>query len=632
MSDYPFFYLFKLIGINNWFLFFWFFHSVIAYCAVYFLLRLFNVENYLGHIGAATFLLSMPTINYSMTDDWPSGFFTWTLFPLVTYLLTNIFLKTKNNIIQILSTGLIIGIWVKKSHPGHLISLIVPLASYLLIIIFIKPKRNMLIGAVLGTISLFIFIDPYYFYFEEVKEFPSTVFRLTQSGFTFKDYANSIFYPFYNLSTKAWCKSWNEISHNVFSRGPYFGSIYIIISLLAPIFYVKQKLFFYSKTAPFVGLIFAYFLSTFSISKYTVLFSGMWLSRDAFIMFGILVSGILLTQLFRSCNKNHQKLGFVLLNLQILSLLFGYFPVVNYFLLFNGAPERFKHKQGYQSKSLPVKLQGWLDTHGVKKGDRIIFSPYFESIMRNYLFNYGLYGYTDFIRSGYRVSSGWFKNVSMDKIYPSEILGHGRIKGDQLVLNNNSFISVSNVKWTIISGEEKMEIKNQKQISKFFFDDSHSILLFKNDTQEKDAFILRDNSDTALLLMQLSKKDIPASTKDYSGILALNQSAGISVKKRPNKMSFKFNKTTADSIIFVPEFFHQGWSAFVGNIKNDIFPVGGAFIGARVPANSSEAEFEYFPVLRISLFIISTFTQVMLLAVILFLLFIYAKFKKTFAI
>lgn len=629
MSDYPLFYLYKIIGINNWFLFFWFFHSVIAYCAVFFLMRLFHVEKYIAHIGAATFILSMPSINYSLTDDWPSGFFTWTLFPVVIYLFTNIFLKPENNLIKILSTGLIFGIWIKKSHPGHLVSIIIPLSIYLFFLVLTRPKKNTIISIILGVVSFLIFVDPYYFYFVQATEFPSTVIRFTQGGLSFKDYANSVIYPFYNFSTKALCGSWNEISQNVFSRGPCFGMVFMILSLLSPIFYLKEKMFSLKKTAPFVALISAYFLSTSSPSKYTTLFSGMWLSRDAFIMFGILVCGILLKKFINSPFKKYQNLGFVFLMTQNISLFLGYLPVLCYFILLLGLPERFAHKQGYQSGSLPAKLQEWLEAQGVRQGDRIIFSSYFESVMRNYLFNYGIHGYTDFVRNGYRVSSGWFKNVSMDKIYPSDYLMHGRIKGDQLVLNNDSFLSVTGIKWLITSGEEKSEIKNKLQISKFFFSDLHSILLFKNEAQKKEAFILKDNFDTTCKINQLADKDVPASRKDFSGLLDLIQPVDTRVIRTPNKILVKYEKTNFDSILFVPEFLHQGWSAFVQNTKIDIFPVGGAFIGARVPAYSTEVEFKYFPVMQTGFFILSTLTQVVLLAVILFLLFKNAKRNKT---
>lgn len=605
----------SIFGMSLWFCVFW---LAQLWLGTYFMLRLcrrLGVEHRVAIVAAVSFVLSMPTMNYGMTDEWPTAFFTWTMYPVVISLLTDLLLSGDSDRLanKIPLLGFVLGLWLSKSHPGHISLLLIPMAIYVLVLM---PWRNMRIFfalSVAGVISLLISLDTYAFIYAEAAHFPSGLSRATQPGYTPLTYLWTLLYPLTSPPDQMFISGMSNYLRNRFSRGPFFGTPFMLLAIGASLWLTIDR----NRIKAATGLAFltALILSMADTSVSKV-FSGLWLARDPVVLFGILTAAMLLTSIRQTESVWQKRVGTFLLAGQAGHVLLAFIPFIAYNGFHFGAPETFAARIHYVGEGKPSNLKNWLTGNGSRTGQRFFLSNQVQGEMRRAWIDEGIYGYTVLVRLGLHVVTGWFKNVSMDSIYPSPYLMHGKISGDSFVIDNRSFLDVAGIRWILVGGNEvQARPKNSGFQPPLVFNgrNGKSLALLEN----LDAWPLAVFIDPRLATIT----DLPRASNcplegiacaDFEQIKDARQADKVETHTVHEQIILNFLPSSRPRQIFMTVFAHDGWIARADGKELPINKVGGVFMSMSVPAGIGKIELTYGSTWRMATMIISITSGVLM--------------------
>ena len=100
----------------------------------------------------------------------------------------------------------------------------------------------------------------------------------------------------------------------------------------------------------------------------------------------------------------------------------------------------------------------------LKKNDykRIYLSPeLFPGIFTDFKQD-GIFSQTDLIKFNLAPFNGYFKNTSMNDIYPDKSRMHGYIGSDFKYINNEFFLDIFKINYLLISEQELKFLENEK--------------------------------------------------------------------------------------------------------------------------------------------------------------------------
>jgi hypothetical protein len=613
-SYFPFAFL-SVFGMSLWFCVFW---LAQLWLGTYFMLRLcrrLGVEHRVAIVAAVSFVLSMPTMNYGMTDEWPSAFFTWTMYPVATFLLSDLLLSNRSDrlVNRIPLLGLVLGLWLSKSHPGHISLLLIPMAIYVLVLMPWRNTRILCALIVAGLISLLISLDTYAFIYAEASHFPSELGRATQKGYTSLTYLWTLLYPLTSPLDQMFISGMDNYLRNRFSRGPFFGTPFMLLAICATLWLAIDR----NRMRAATGLAFltALILSMADTSVSKV-FSGLWIARDPLVLFGILTAAILLTSILQTRSIWQKRVGTFLLAAQIGHVLLAFIPFIAYNGFQFGAPETFAARIHYVGEASPSNLKNWLTDNGSRKGQRFFLSNQVQGEMRHAWIGEGLYGYTGLIRLGLPVVTGWFKNVSMDSIYPSPYLMHGKINGDSFVIDNHAFLDVAGIRWILVGGNEVQSLSKDSRFQPplvFNGSNGRSLALLEN----PDAWPLAVFIDPRLVAIHNFPRapDCPlegVACANFQQIKDARQVDDVKAHMSHERITLSFQPSSRPRQIFMTVFAHDGWVARAGGKEIPINIVGGAFMSMSVPAGIGEIDLTYGSKWRLATMIISIASGVLM--------------------
>ena len=609
-SYFPFAFL-SIFGISLWFCAFW---LAQLWLGTYFMFRLclrLGMEHRVVIVAAISFALSMPTMNYGMTDEWPSDFFTWTMYPVATFLLSDLLLSDGSdrlaNKIPLLS--FVVGFWLAKSHPGHISLLLIPLGIYLLVLMPWRNTQILFSLSITCLISILISLDTYAFLFTEASLFPPELVRSAQAGYAPITYLWTLLYPLTAPIDQIFIFDIRNYLGNRFSRGPFFGAPFMMLAIGSTLWVALDR----KKIRAAIGLAFlASFLLSIATTQLSIIFSGGWLARDPLILFGILAAGMLATEMLKTTSPWKKCLVNFLLLAQIVHILLAFIP----FVAHNGfhfesfkISESYVNRTHYAGEDDPSELKSWLTDNGNRLGQRFLLSNQVQEEMRHDWIDEGIYGYTTLIRLGLPTVTGWFKNVSMDSIYPSPYLMHGKINGDSFVINNRSFLDVAGIRWILVGGNEVQTLSKDSELrtsSIFNASNGKSLALLEN----PDAWPLAVFIDPRLIAIDNFPR---APGCPLEGIACANlqhikearQAGDVKAHMTHERITLNFLPSSRPRQIFMTVFSHDGWTARVVGRELPINKVGGAFMSISVPAGIGEIELTYGSTWRLATMIIS---------------------------
>lgn len=605
-GSYPPFGLLNLIGMSTFFCIFWLTQLWLGTYFMFRLCRQLEIEHTVAIVAAISFVLSKPTMNYSMTDEWPTAFFTWTLYPVIIFLLTALLLnKDGLRSKKILMLGLALGLWLSKSHPGHVSLLLIPMAIYALVLM---PWLNMKIICafiIACLIAFLVSLDTFAFIYNEASLFPSGLVRNTQPGYSLVTYLLTLFYPIASPQGYTIITGVEQYLRNHFSRGPFFGTLFMLSAMCS--LWITLGLNRW-RVATGLAFVIAFILSMLDTSVSKV-FSGLWLARDPLILFGILTAAMLLTSLAKLGTIFHRRIVAFLLLGQIIHVLLGFIPLIAHTGFRLNLSESSNHRFHYFGESTPSKLKTWLTDSGNRKGQRFFLSNKAQDAITHEWQDQGIYGNTDLVRLGLPVVTGWFKNISMDPIYPSAFLMHGRINGDTSIIENKSFFDVAGIRWLLVKGNEVPSYSKNNKFKPpllFFGSNEKSLALLENPDAWPMAVFIDPTQD-------FLNKFPRASGCNLEGIACANlevirnarKDGHISVQIEHEQIILRFSPNQTKRQIFLSFFSHNGWVARAEGRELQIQKIGGAFMKIIAPSGVSEIKLNYNPTWRKMAMIIS---------------------------
>jgi|694.fasta_scaffold06329_18 hypothetical protein len=388
-------------------------------------------------------IFSISNFNYIYNNDWFNHLFTYSIFfPGFYYFLK--FLK-KNRNQDLLAFFIVI---IFQFINSSISILIIFYIFYLLFFIFnyqcIRKLFNNKYFYFYLIIFLSLFIDNTYNLFSELEKFPTDITRYNQGGYNFKDYLVILLHPLiidFDLFHITYSREFTEAT----TRMPGYG-INILLALICSFILIIRN---QSKKYHYINyvLISAILLSFLNNNKYTFLFSGIWYFRDIVNIISFILIYILLVGSFLRKNLKYLIIIFLLISSS------AYYLINTQIIIKNYKPNFIN-----EEISNPILIENLNKIKEDKETfNRIYFSPDSYLLIRNKLSRYGIYAVTDFIDYNLMPFNGWFKNYSLDNLYNSEFVMHGRILPDYNLINNKIFLSTFKIKYLFY---EKNEIKN----------------------------------------------------------------------------------------------------------------------------------------------------------------------------
>lgn len=620
----PPFFLFPAVSIRWVIPIFYAFYLGIATSYVWRLCTDLRLDVFIRLLVGLTFLWSAPTVQLIYSDDWPTLFHDWCLFPVLFFYMRRLFLSASKREAHrnTLLLGLFGGLWCLNGHSGHMASLGSILAVYALVMawqhtdVIVKLICSIVIASLISSEHLYYIVS-------ETIAFPANILRnQAQDGITGFQFIKSLLRPFDTLLVPLFTHSSSVISGGGISqlwtnytsdwglRIPFVGTLCFVASIL---WIIRQ--FRLIKEQPgtngdslaiSLAFLFSFVMMFLKASWLLNIPSGTWLYRDGFVFFGLIAGGLYLQEQIDAHTKIIRWLP-ILMALHLSQMMAGSYPTLLHIITSPGMHyyENFLKKNG---------LTGWILSRIHQQSPRVFIS---SSVIGPGGSNAedGVYGVTDFTFFGVRPFNSYFKTVSMDLVAQSAALGHGWIPGHQAIVRNRSMLNVFGINmllvmtkeppanWPVLEEElrDKFEFVDEGQINRE--GKSVSISLYRNNTAWPDGFLM----DPAILNLSEKRND-PGSDKgcDYSGAICRNFSewtsyileGSVSINGKDGAYIVHVPPAASSRLFVTSKFYRPEWLAFTGESSLQVKKVGGALIGVLVPPGVNEFTLEFRPVVR----------------------------------
>lgn len=403
--------------------------------------------NYSNPILLIIIIFCLPNLLNAISDDWISEFFSYCFFPLIFYYVVKIIKNQKK--IDYLKFTLFFSFWIINGHIGVISLYIIFLALFFLFSLkdFYHVKQNLNKLFLISILLILLILSEHLFFLiREGLNFESE--KAFQVSYSKRPYFEILF----PLSLSWW--PLNRLPGNPIII--YFSLFICALTLFHKIkgfLKDKKKIIIFNKENNFkFCLLFMIFfiLSLTDILKYTGVVSGAWWSRDILIYLGMFIYFI--------NYKNFNKTITNILNILIIFYSFLFFFINVYDL------QKKNDNNFILNKFNDTDFIKKLTEIDLKKNDykRIYLSPeLFPGIFTDFKQD-GIFSQTDLIKFNLAPFNGYFKNTSMNDIYPDKSRMHGYIGSDFKYINNEFFLDIFKINYLLISEQELKFLENEK--------------------------------------------------------------------------------------------------------------------------------------------------------------------------
>ena len=460
----PFFILQPLVPLAWILRCFWLFHATLGAWYTMRLCRLAGSGTWAGHGAVLAFTFSAPAANYTYTDDWPAVFLGWTLLPMVAFYAGRLCLDldsaTRLRSAALLTLALTFALW--NSHLGYWVSQAIPLMVWVLGVATGRRWRLLVVFACILTAAVLVAGDRVVFLLDELARFPAHLKLRTQQPLTWAAWTGELIRPVDGklLDLLVHWKWHRALSLYLDSKSqmriPYVGLVFGISALLG----LTRSLRLQRSTAAAriqQGLACAFasgvLLSVLPARYLLDLPSGMWLCRDAAIFFGLVTASWWLTELLSATARRPRWRLFLLglLVLQWVQLALVAAPPLLHVVRHREANVDF-----YRAPRVNAVVD-WLTEAVPDRPARVYLSPSLARELlseRALLRDFGWLGTGDLARFGLLPVGGYFKNVSMDVLYPSFKRLGGLIGSESAVIADPLTFDVLSIEYLLAFDDE----------------------------------------------------------------------------------------------------------------------------------------------------------------------------------
>ena len=577
LDFHPLFALGSLVSLRAALSLVWLAH--VACMTVYFqrLARALGIGLLVRLVLTTCYVFSAPSVNYFQATDWVSVAIGWSVFPALVFYLRRVVLAegATNTGAAVAQLALLGAFWVLNSHPGAIAPLALVLGVYALAL---APPRLRVYASLLGAACLCAAAsaERIYFLASEAALFPTSLPRINQPGFTLFDYAWSAAVPLTQLSDGL--------------RHPFIGLV-LGTAAVTSLFLRRPSPGVRAAGVAFVAATMLSLLPS-TMTKVLPMVSGLWMFRDPMVLFGLLAGGAALQHGLDSPRRRWQIVILLLLAAQLLQQAAAVRPAFVQ-VVGRGGPLLF-----YRHQQAPFGLARLLATRAGTFGPRLYVSEAVRRQLRGNLSPLGVHFITDLVVFGLNPINGWFKNVSMDRLHPSQQLMHGFIFGQQDVIAHRPLLNVLGVNLVMTTGAEGPPPAGLRITDRLVGPASELILLGNPEAWPK-AVLMNEAASRIQLPLRPGCPHTGALCRDYTALSEQRLQDEVTLLEEDGHYTARFRASQERRFIFISAMYRPEWQARASTGPLTVEPAAGAFLGAIIPPGVEEIDLRFYPRTRI---------------------------------
>jgi hypothetical protein len=525
------------------------------------------------------YLFSASTINYFYLTDWLSVQIAWTLYPVLVYYVREVVTGEGRGSFwfQTIRLGLVFGVFILNSHPGYIAPLVIVLGVYVIAAAPGARARACLLAAAL--LAAAVSAERAFFALSEMLQFPPGLPREAQAGYGLLEYARTFVAPLASVDSRL--------------RLPFIGLV-LGGCAVAAVLRVPRTRDPHTRACAIAFLAaLALSVAPLAVVVATRAISGGWLFRDPMLFFGLLAGGLVLQRMYES--RAWRPAVWALVALQLVQQTATIRPGVVAWQARAGQLQFYRH-QG-QAEGLGRLLA---DRAG-RFGKRLYVSEEVRTLMRGSLSAQGIHVLTDLVFLGIDPINGWFKSVSMDRLYPSPALMHGVIEGQREVVENGALLDVLGIDLVLaaeggVGAPDGLVVTDRAPVA-----GGAALTLFANPEAWPTAVLMTADTQHVTLPLRPGCSHDRAMCRDYSSLLDRRLPAPVSLRASDGVYVARFSAADQERLLFVSATYRPEWRARAGAETLRVDPVAGAFLGVTVPPGVEEVDMTFVPRTRIAL-------------------------------
>jgi hypothetical protein len=545
----------------------------------------------------ACYMFSVPSVVLFYWTDWLSCIIPWTWYPVVLYYLRDALSGAAERRFwpTAIRLGLILGVWIINSHVGYLVPLVICLAAYVLTA---APRTQSGYGVLLmsGAFALLISAERIYFLLHERSFFPAGVAKVAQGGFSIWRYLAASAAPLVGRNEK-------DI--------PFIGGA-MLTAALASVFVVHRI-----RDRHVRGCLVAFVIAlAMGVTPVEYLrptgLSGVWQFRDPMVFFGLLAAAVTIA----SALRQHRHAIRVAVGVLIVVQIAQQSVVVGKYL--RGYLDQPGAMGFYRDQGHPTGFGAIVVRHAEQYGRRIYLSDAAHQLSRGFLAPSGIYVPTDYALLGLNPVNGWFKNISMDRLYPSPMLMHGAIGGQQDVIDNPTLLDVLGIDLVITAAGDPPAPEGLTLLERAHVATRGSgvadLEIFSNADAWPDAVLLRPDALAVQLPLVPGCGHSGVMCRQFEPLAATRLPDQAVVTEENGDYRVDLTPSAAERLLFVSAFYRPEWVATSSSgARLDVQPIAGAFLGVMLPPGTRDVHLVFTPTIRVALTKISGASLVILI-------------------
>jgi hypothetical protein len=273
----------------------------------------------------------------------------------------------------------------------------------------------------------------------------------------------------------------------------------------------------------------------------------------------------------------------------------------------------------YQYQSAPVRMARTLVDRARTYGPRLYTTERVRVLLRGRMSDLGIHTMTDLILFGLNPINGWFKNVSMDRLYPSTMLMHGYILGQRDLIAHPPLLNVLGIDLVWASIADGPFLPTLVQTDRWPLTgvsaaaDQPDIVLMANPQAWPRAVFLPEDAGRTPLPRRPSCAHTGALCGDFGLLERQRLPEPVTLTEADGFYAARFAPADQPRLLFISATYRPEWQARSMEGPLAVEPAADAFLSVVVPPRVAEVELRFVPRERIALAWVSYGTMAVLL-------------------
>lgn len=566
-----------LIGVTaaTWAQLLYVFQTIVGALGIWQLGAMLRLTAIVRAVCVFTFLLATPTLNYAVTDFWPSHYVMWTTAPWLLWMAWRLLNATGAQLrSSSVLLGVTAGIVLATTHPGH-----VPVYGVIVLAVGIASWRAVgsrwawlllaaAIAVAIASPSLLQLVrertifDPALGIVKLPEPLPPDALR-------------DVFLRPLSFSERAW-----EVE--VVARGTrllFFGGPFAVLALVGAIRCVRTRPDLVIAAVVGTVLLFTSLLPLTFVSRFHF--------RDPLTLCAILLAGLGANSLLDG--RRVRIAATLLLILQVGVVAAAASPFVES-LWYRDARNALWFKGATAQSDFPDRLLALMSQPG-----RIAYSPRVDyAISQGERLHEGL-GVNALAYRGRALVNGSFKGVSNDVLWPDDRLFYGRIRLPRQAIESDAVLDLLGIRYILADPEEAVA-PGLRAVGPMPATIGQPLVLYENSDASQGGIIV-DASPAALLPMPTYPECAHDRLlcRDLTPLAQVRRRDRVEVARRGGRIDVGVDRADQPRLLVLAEMFRPDWRAIADGEALRTHSVGSGLLGVTIPPGATTVRAEYRP-------------------------------------